>query len=174
MNKILKIKALWKILTFTAWAVMLIGLSGCAGSLGKITRDAELTKAIQNNQIIQGYRYFYYGYANEPWALAGLDSKYELPSKLWREVDPKSEKEKFERLIYWIWTDRNWYPYGAHILDPSGAKAGIWYSSINGVAVRFNEDNTVVLMPNKPFLGGPTASQSEGGAGYYSTGMGIK
>ena len=99
---ILKVDSLWKIFAFAAWAVMLMGFTGCAGSLGKITRDPELTKAIQNNQVIEGYRYYYYGYANRPWALAGIDPKYEVPSKLWREIDPKSESEKFKKLIYWM------------------------------------------------------------------------
>jgi hypothetical protein len=159
-----KINDLRKIFVFAAWAVMLIGLTGCSG-YGRVTRDPDVTKAIQNNQIIEGYRYYYYGYANEPWALAGIDPKYKVTSKLWREVDPKSENDKFKRLIYWIWVDYSWHPYGAYILDPSGAKAGIWYSSINGVAVRFKEDNTIVLMPNKPFLRGPSAELEESLAG---------
>ena len=151
----MKINSIRTVHALAIGALMLAGLTGCAGSPGQINRDPELTKAIQNNQVIEGYRYYYYGYANEPWALAGIDSKYKVTSKLWREVDPQSEKEKFERLIYWIWWDYNWFPYGAYILDPSGAKAGVWYSAINGVGVKFKTDNTIVLMPNKPFLWGP-------------------
>jgi hypothetical protein len=172
MNKILnilKINALWKIFALAACAVMLMGLTGCSGSYGRTVRDAELTKAIKNNQVIEGYKYYYYGYASKPHAIAGVDPKYEVRSKLWPEVDPNTENEKFKKMIYWIWGDYGYYPYGAYILDPSGKKVGIWYSSINFVGVKFTKDNRIVLMPDKPFLMGPAADA--GGTDYFSVGM---
>ncbi len=160
MNKILNIyniDSIPKILILLLLPITLMGLTGCTGSYGRVIRDPELTKAIENNTVIEGYKYYYYGYASKPYAVAGIDPKYEVRSKLWREVDPKSENEKFKKMIYWMWQDYGYYTYGAHILDPSGAKAGVWYSSIYFVAVRFTADNRVVLMPETPFLWGPAA-----------------
>ena len=68
MKKISKVRSTWTIYAFAVWALILTVLTGCAGSPGQINRDPELTQAIQNNQVIEGYRYYYYGYANEPWA----------------------------------------------------------------------------------------------------------
>ncbi len=163
MNKILnilKINSLWKIFALTACAVMLTGLNGCLGSYGRVTRDPELTKAIENNTVIEGFKYYYYGYASKPWALAGIDPQYEIRSRVWREFDPKTENEKFQKMIYWMWEDYGYYTYGAHILDPSGKKVGIWYSSLNFVGVKFTKDNRIVLMPDTPFLWGPAVGTS--------------
>jgi hypothetical protein len=167
MNKtlnILKINSLWKIFALAACAVMLIGLTGCTGSYGRVTRDPELTKAIANNTVIEGFKYYYYGYASKPYAVAGIDPKYEVRSKLWREIDPKTENEKFQKMIYWIWQDYGYYPYGAHILDPSDNKVGILYSSVRHISVKFTEDNRIVLMPDKPSLQGPGG---EGGSAFF-------
>ena len=164
MNTIFKkiqINSLLKSIPIAALAVVLIGLTGCSGSYGRTVRNSEVTTAIQNHQIIESYKYYYYGYASKPWALAGIESQYEIRSKVWQEFDPRTEKEKFEKMIRWIWQDYGYYPYGAHILDPSGQKVGIWYSSINFVGVKFTKDNRIVLMPDKPFLGGPDVGVSD-------------
>jgi hypothetical protein len=163
MNKILKFKKKKLILHIFVWlilAIMWVGFTGCFGSYGTVKRDPELTKSIENNEIIEGYKYYYYGYADKPHAVAAIDPKYEVRSKLWREVDPNSENEKYKKMIYWMWQDYGYYPYGAHILDPSGAKAGVWYSSIYFVTVKFTADNRIVLMPERPYLWGPTADDS--------------
>ena len=60
-----------------------------------------------------------------------------------------------------MWADYGYSPYGAHILDPSGNKVGVWYSSIYFVAVKFLADNVIVLMPDKPFLWGPEATAAD-------------
>ncbi|MGD2272218.1 MAG: hypothetical protein PVI06_17590 [Desulfobacterales bacterium] len=160
MLNIYKINVVSKIAGLLFFTMMLVGLSGCFGSYGRIMRNPELTEAFQNNEIPQGYKYYYYGDPDKPYAVAGVDPKYEVRSKLWREVDPKSENRKFKKMIYWMWADYGYYPYGAHILDPSGNKVGSWYSSIYFVAVKFSADHRIMLMPETPFLWGPTANAS--------------
>jgi hypothetical protein len=170
MNNILKINKnnlILKILIFVVVAIMLAGLNGCFGSYGKVKRDPELTKAIKSNQVIEGYKYYFYGDKDKPYAIAGLEPKYEVRSRLWREVDPHTDQ--FKKMIYWIWEDYGYYSYGAHILDPSGGKAGVWYSSIYFVAVRFTADNRIVLMLDKPFLWGPNGDAD--GGDWFSVGM---
>ena len=163
MNKILNIlniNFLSKIAALAAGTVMIIGLTGCAGSLGRIKSDTEVKTAMENNQVTEGYKYYYYGYASKPYAVAGIDPKYEIRSKLWKEFDPKNENDKFKKMIYWMWGDYGYYPYGAHILDPSGNKAGVWYSSLRQVTVKFTKDNRIVVMTTTPFLWGPAAGTS--------------
>ena len=46
--------------------------------------------------------------------------------------------------------------YYFQVTDPSGKKVGIWYSGIWYAAVRFEDNNRIVIMPDMPFLGGPT------------------
>lgn len=83
----------------------------------------------------------------------GLDPSYELYSSLWRKVDP--DTEKFKRLVYWVWDYWDYYPYGAHILDPDGRNIGIFYSSVWFAAVKVKrETKNVEVMPHI-FFGGP-------------------
>jgi hypothetical protein len=167
MNKILKIKkkiSMLNIFASVIMAIMMTVFTGCFGSYGTVQRDPELTKAIKSIPVIDGYKYYYYGDKDRPYAIAGIEPQYEIRSRLWREIDPQTDQ--FKKMIYWMWEDYGYYAYGANILDPSGAKAGIWYSSLYFVAVRFTADNNVVLMPEKPFLWGPTADA--GGADRFS------
>jgi hypothetical protein len=39
---------------------------------------------------------------------------------------------------------------------------GNWYSSLRFVTVKFGENNRIVLIPDTPFLGGPTADSGSG------------
>jgi hypothetical protein len=83
----------------------------------------------------------------------GINSDYNLRSRIWRAVEPATEE--FKHMTYWIWEDFGYYPYGAYILDPEGRRIGIWYSSVWFAAVKV-EDNTktIEVMPHI-FLGGP-------------------
>ena len=90
-----------------------------------------------------------------PYAIVGIDRTYHMRSRVWREVDHDSEQ--FKEMIFWVWDDV-FVPFrlsGAHITDHSGKKVGIWYSGIWYAAVRFEENNRIVIMPDLPFLAGP-------------------
>lgn len=131
-------------------------LSSCAGQYGRLKRDPEVTKAFDTNTVDRDYQYFYYGRSNQPYVIVGIDRTYHMRSKMWREVEPDSEV--FTEMIYWIWTDILWgYQRikGAHILDPQGNKAGIWYSHLWWAAIRFSDDNRIEIMPGAVGLGGP-------------------
>ena len=58
-------------------------------------------------------------------------------------------------MIDWIWTDHNYEPYGAYVIGPSGERVGIYYSSIDRVAIYIDAANkTVSLIPDTPYLRG--------------------
>jgi hypothetical protein len=131
-------------------------LSGCFENYGRLKHNDEVTRAFQTYQVEPDYKYYYYGRTNMPYAIVGINRDYHLQSRVWREVD--HDTEQFKKMIFWVWDDIYvpFYLSGAYITDPSGEKIGIWYSGIWYAAVRFEENNRIVIMPDTPFLGGPT------------------
>jgi len=133
-------------------------LTGCFENYGRLKHNMNITRAFSNNQIEQNYKYYYYGRANMPYAVVGIDRDYQLSSRIWREVDHDSEK--FKEMVFWVWDDYRYYRQrsftkGADILDPNGKKVGIWYSGLWWAAIRFEEYKRIVIMPETPFMGGP-------------------
>jgi hypothetical protein len=131
-------------------------ISGCFENYGRLKHSAEVTRAFQAYQVDPEYKYYYYGRTNMPYAIVGIDRAYHMRSRVWREVD--HDTEQFKKMIFWTWDDvfRPFYISGAHITNPNGEKVGIWYSGIWYAAIRFEADNRIVIMPDTPFLGGPT------------------
>lgn len=128
-------------------------LNGCLENYGRIQRNPELTQAFQSYKVEPDYKYYYYGQTNYPYAIIGIDPAYQLTSKVWREIDP--ETEQFKNMVYWVWGGDYYSPIsGANILSPTGEKVGIWYSSIWFVAIRFEENNRIAVMPDTPFIRG--------------------
>jgi hypothetical protein len=130
-------------------------ITGCFENYGRLKHNPEITRAFQTYQVEPNFKYYYYGRSNMPYAVVGLDLSYHMRSRVWREVD--SQTEEFKKMIYWIWDDvyyKSYNTYGAHIVDPNGQKIGIWYSAIWWAAVKFEENNRVVVMPDTTFLGG--------------------
>ena len=126
----------------------------CSGQYGSLKRDPAVTDAFDSNTVNREYQYFYYGRSNQPYIIVGIDPTYHMRSVMWREVDPDSEA--FTEMIYWIWTDVLWgyrRTKGAHILDPQGNEAGIWYSHLWWAAIRFSDDNRIEIMPDVNGLG---------------------
>ena len=129
---------------------------GCAGSYGRYTRDPEVFQSFKENQVPSDYRYYYYGLDTSPYAVIGVEKRYDAGSNLWREVDPNSEK--FKKMIEWMWGDYGYTPYAAKILNPSGNAVGVLYTSIREVAIKFSGNNRIVVMLNTPFLWGPAVN----------------
>ena len=128
-------------------------LSGCIENYGRIKRSPELTEAFQSNKLEPDYKYYYYGLPSYPYAIIGIDPAYQLSSNIWREID--SDTEQFRKMVYRVWEDDYHSSIsGASILSPTGEKVGIWYSSIWFVAVRFEENNRIEVMPDTPFIRG--------------------
>jgi hypothetical protein len=141
--------------------IIITGLAGCSGTYGSFKRDKQVFEAFENNQVSKDYKYFYNGQHNQTYAVLGIDPKYMLESKFWREVEPNTEE--FRKLTSRIWEDYNYYTYGANIFDPTGTKMGIWYSSVYVATVKFVGDNEIEVMMNTPYLWGP----DDGGVGGF-------
>ena len=156
-QKIYKFKSLGYFIAPVMGIFVLALITGCAGTYGSIKRDVEVQQAFESNQVPMDYKYYYYG-DSEPYAIFGIESKYEMNSRAWREATP--DTEDFKEMVRWIWEDYGYYKFGANILDPQGKKVGIYYSAIRETAVKFVNDNQIMVMPHTPFLWGP-----DGGGG---------
>jgi hypothetical protein len=141
-------------------------VAGCAGNYGRYKRDDEVFRNFKDNQLASGYKFYYYGYDTEPYAVIGVEKKYDAGSNLWREVEP--DTEKFKNMILRIWGDYGYSPYAARILDPAGNPVGVLYTSIREVVIKFTGDNRIVVMPHTPFLWGPTVNGNPSGRYYGS------
>jgi hypothetical protein len=141
-------------------------LAGCAGVYGRYTRDTEVMQSFNDNRVPPDYRYYYFGYDTRPYAVIGVEKKYDAGSNLWREVEPNTEKFKY--MIRWIWEDYGYTRFAARILDPSGKPVGVLCTSIREVTFKFSGDNRIVVMPNTPFLWGPGAGLNSAGRYYGS------
>jgi hypothetical protein len=133
--------------------IILTLAAGCTAKYGTLKRDLQVLQAFESNQVSAGYKYYYYGYSNEPIVIFGIDPKFVVKSNMWREVAP--DTAKFKKMIRFIWEDYGYYKFGADILDPVGVKVGIIYTAVSETTVKFVGENEIVVIPNKPYLWGP-------------------
>ena len=130
-------------------------IGGCMASYGNYARDSEVFHAFNNAQVPLNYNYYYYHSGSFRIAVIGVEKKYDVHSKMWRAVEPGTEK--FKDLIKWIWEDYGYFRFAARINDPTGEQVGIMYTSIREVAIKFTDDNKIEVMLHTPFLWGPEA-----------------
>ena len=162
MNKIKKMNnnKLLRIIWMPACGILILALlAGCSGKYGSLRHDIAVQQAFESNQVPTDYKYYYYG-DSEPYVIFGIEPKYEMDSRMWRDMAP--DTEEFKEAIRFMWEDYGYYRFGADILDPDGNKVGIFYSSVRETAFKFVGDNQIVVMPNTPFLWGPTTGSGGG------------
>ena len=156
-----------KLIIQSSICFLLVALAaGCAGNYGRYKLDAGVLQSFRDNQVPSDYKYYYYGFDTNPYAVVGVEKKYDAGSNLWREVEPNSEK--FKNMIRWMWGDYGYTPYAARILDPSGSPVGVLYTSVREVTIKFSGDNRMTVMLNTPFLWGPTVNENPSGRHYGS------
>lgn len=150
-----RIRSVKLILHMAVCFLLAFMVAGCMGNFGRYERDSEVFQAFNNNQVPLDYRYFHYSMGNRTIAVIGVEKKYDAGSRMWREVEPDSEK--FKELTYWLWHDYGYTPFAARIINPSGNPVGVLFTSVREVAIKFTDDNRIVVMPHTPFLWGPGA-----------------
>jgi len=150
---ILKIKNS-KILWVGALGIIFLTLVvGCSGKYGSYKRDTGVKQAFETNQVPTEYKYFYYGFDTRPYVIFGIEPKYEMNSKMWKEVS--ADTSEFKNITRWVWEDYGYYKFGADILDPNGNKVGVLYTAIRETTLKFGDNNQISVIPNSPFLWGP-------------------
>ncbi len=132
--------------TVSIFFMGLIAFSGCSMSnFGKLKSTPEVTRAFEAYQILPGHKYYYRGTYSRPVVIVGINENYELNSKLWVGIDPKSKD--FRKLIDKVslqGSGSTTDPWGFTILDNSGRDVGVWYSAIRAAAVDINENGQIV------------------------------
>ena len=136
----------WQVATLSCLALFL--LWGCAsGSYGRLAFDREVTQMFTNNTVPADYRYYTSGRSGMPYAIIGLDPRYELVTRRWDPVTPNTKE--FESKVDLIWDPHVWYrldpPQGSWILNPAGEKIGVWYSMYPSTSIRVNEKRQVEI-----------------------------
>ena len=121
-------------------------LGGCkTANYGRLESNPDITRAFEAYQIIPDHSYYYRGSASRPIVIVGIHKDFELNSKLWVAVDPKSKD--FRSVIDRVsaqgmgGTTR---PWGFKIFDQSGRALGVWYSASRAAAIEVNENNQIV------------------------------
>ena len=135
----------------------LLWIAGCTQNYGRINWDENVSRAFEANRFDSDYNFYQYAIGNRVLAIAGLDPKLELQSRIWRELD--ADTEDFDIATSRMWEDYSQvreYARGATILDPAGNRVGVYYSSIRFVSIHFKPNNQVQLvLDTSTFLGGP-------------------
>ena len=142
-------KATSKLIVAFLFCLLALALAvGCAGSYGRVTFDDNVTDAFQADQLPSDLKFYYYGVGNRHYAIVGLEPRWELQSRIWRDIDPQSEK--FKEAVKYIWEVEQRPPYnarGSQIFDPEGNKIGMYFSGLY-VTVKFGPDNQIQVMPD--------------------------
>lgn len=138
--------------------VVLIGLLNPSSSLaeiGGIQIDREVKNNFEAYRFDSGYRYYFLGLENNPFAVIGLQKNYIFKDISWAEVDPNSEKFKHVIELIKRFPKPNRPAIGAYLLDGEKKTIGAYYS---GASVGLAVDNTkkTVFMAVNP---GPSSGR---------------
>jgi hypothetical protein len=129
---------------------------GCAGAsnYGKIKRSPEITQNFKNYEVLPDYTYFHNGWENNPYAIVGIRSDYNLVSKknLWKQIDANTTS--IQRLVDALFEDYHLYPYGFYMTAPDGSEIGILYSSISNVSIKMVDEKSVMIVMSPVYLRG--------------------
>jgi uncharacterized protein YceK len=140
-----------KMQKISLYLVMLLFLSGCAGSFGKIQFNQSLSSSYKNTLQIEEFNYYYCGRSGLPYAVIGIDKKYKFNDRVWHKINTLDDLFlKIDRLTD---THENYYKMTvADILDFKGDKIGVWFSYYNYAVVKSSQDNNIidVLNPYNP------------------------
>jgi len=140
--------------------IIFVLMAGCSADYGRLRRDLQVQQAFESQQVPSEYTYYYYGYSSKPYVVFGIEPRYKMSSKFWKEVAPNTAE--FKEMIRWIWEDYGYHKFGSDILEPTGEKVGIMYTAIASTSVKFGADNQIEVIPGTPFLWGPDGGEGGG------------
>jgi hypothetical protein len=129
-------------------AALLLMIAGCGKHYGNFTLSTEVMHAFENGTIEPDLNYYYAGRDTMPYAVMGIDRRYQVPSRLWIAFEPQPGQLK--KMSGNIYAKDRYNPYGAHIRDAEGTVVGIWYSNLRFRSVSVDRQNMTVevLFPN--------------------------
>ena len=131
--------------------LLIVGmLTGCAAGYGRLQHDDEVTRMFTSGNLPQDYVYYFNGRDHIPYAIIGISPDYRHVSRLWEEVDPKSDE--FRHMVENMWQPAGYrYTSGAYILDNNKKRIGIWWAMYYTATVELGQDNEVTVhSPYRP------------------------
>ena len=136
-----------KIQKILLYLVMLLLLSGCAGSFGKIQLNQSLSGSYKDTLQIEEFNYYYCGRSGLPYAVIGIDKKYKFNDRIWNKINALDD------LLLEIYrladTPHDYYKMTvADILDSKGDKIGVWFSYYHHTEVTINQDKKIIDVLN--------------------------
>lgn len=125
---------------------------GCGGSYGNIQRSREAGRIFENIEILPDHNYYYSGPDAIPYALIGIDKKYDLNSRYWKRIE-LTEEQLRRWMMFGMQGSLGFPPNGSYIYGPDGEKIGVWYSIFDGTVVKMLSDNQVKVYPPSYYPG---------------------
>lgn len=140
------------VLLLAGMVAILLGCAPCT-DCGSLKRQHDITTLFFNNEIVPGYNYYYNGREQWPSAIMGIDSDYTVVSKFWKSVDLEGEALSQWLRDVTIWKEpRRAALNGAEILDPNGARVGVFFSKYDNLVTKF--DGTTIQVYPPSYLAG--------------------
>ncbi len=139
-----------KVLYWLIALPVVVALTGCAAGYGHIKHDDDVTRMFKSGDLPQDYVYYFNGRDHIPYAIIGISPEYRHVSRLWQEVDPKSDE--FRHMVENMWQPAGgYYTTGAYILDRNGNRIGIWWAKYDYATVELGQDKEVTVhSPYRP------------------------
>lgn len=135
-------------------ALLTLLLTGCMKNYGSFTFDDQVSQSFRNGSIQTGYRYYFAGRDNLPYAIIAIDPSYSVPSRNWVPFEPTPEQ--LQKMSANTMGAGEWVANGAYIRDPGGTVIGLWYSGLRSQSVRVDPDQRIVeVMFTVPQRGAP-------------------
>lgn len=131
--------------------------AGCAGSYGRFVSSPAVQKQYNTSSLPDAYQYYYSGRSGLPYAVVGINDKYQFSSRLWFKIDTMDQVYKKISDLSDLHADAT-RMRTADILDHKGNKIGVWFSYYYYTPVRINaETGTVEIFnpydPNEDYPG---------------------
>ena len=123
---------------------MIVLTAACSGNYGKLQYNNEVGQAFQKFEMITGYRYYTSGRQSLPTAIVGIDPAFEFSSKFWTAIEPN----EFQTMVNRLSTPVTGILSGAYLIAPDGRRAGVWYSRVNTVSVKYEDNRIIILFPD--------------------------
>ena len=144
------------VMLLAVWIMMTGLLAGCAlgpearKNSGTLKLSSEVSDIFQSYRVLPNHKYYYTGSDTKPQAIIGIDQKYTLETRLWKEAPDLTS----EQLKKWVDQMLGFRPpvrtFGSYILSATGQQVGVWYSQYSITTVKVEADNQVMVYPPTP------------------------
>ncbi len=121
--------------------------AGCMGSYGKFVSNPVIMEQYQTGTLSDAYQYYYCGREGLPYAVVGIDKKYQFNSRLWFAIDSMDQVYRKISNLSDLHPDAS-RMRAADILDQNGNLIGAWFSYYYYTPVRINPKTGMVEIFN--------------------------